>query len=72
VGDFMVSQKDRELLGEIIKNMTLYGYKREDVAVMLHISATTLGRRLREPSTFTVAEVRTLQEKLNIKTENII
>ena len=52
----MVSQKDRELLGEIIKNMKLYGYKREDVAVMLHISATTLGRRLREPSSFEKAE----------------
>lgn len=66
------SPKDRELLGEIIKNMTLYGYKREEVAVMLHISLSTMGRRLREPATFTLEEIRTLKEKLNISTENII
>ena len=54
------------------QHMNLRGIRKEEVAVWLQISVSTLYNRLSHPEKFTLAEINTIEKKLKLKPEEII
>lgn len=65
-------KKNKEIRGEIKKGMDIYGYGRAEMAIFLRCSPSTFGRRMREPDTFTVRDMRIMGEKLHIDFSTLI
>lgn len=57
---------------KILYHMNLRGIRKEEVAVWLQISVSTLYNRLSHPEKFTLAEINTIEKKLKLKPEEII
>lgn len=69
-----LTQEDRQnvlLLGKIADYKTRYGLDNTALAKGLGLSCQTYYRRLRDPSTFTLGELRSLRQRLRIPKEEM-
>lgn len=69
-----LTQEDRQnvlLLGKIADYKTRHGLDNAALAKGLGLSCQTYYRRLRDPSTFTLGELRSLRQRLRIPKEEM-
>ena len=62
----------KAISAKILYHMNLRGIRKEEVAVWLQISVSTLYNRLSHPEKFTLAEINIIEKKLKLKPEEFI
>ena len=62
----MDTRFNREVVGSIKNGMILNGLNLENLAVATGINERTLRRRMRDPETFSVRELRSICRRLHI------
>lgn len=63
----MDTRFNREVVGSIRNGMILNGLNLENLAVATGINERTLRRRMRDPETFSVGELRRVCKRLHIE-----
>jgi DNA-binding transcriptional regulator YiaG len=63
---------DIEIVARIAYGQKKYAVNNENLAIYLHMSKDTLNRRMKDPTGFTLAEMRVLKRKLNIEFDEVI
>lgn len=62
----------KAISAKILYHMNLRGIRKDEVAVWLQISVSTLYNRLSHPEKFTLAEINTIEKKLKLKPAELI
>ena len=61
--------KDNQVRAYIAKNMALYGFSDEEVAIKLRCTKRTFQNKKKRPETFTLKELRVLCDVLKFENE---
>lgn len=68
----MNKNADKEFKAKLAYYLNLSGYTKEELAILLNISPSTLYERIKDPGSFRMSEIEKMQAKLRIPQTEIM